>query len=111
MMGTKLQELRSGCFAAAMDDEPMFVLLARDHNAPEQVRNWADQREMDIERGRKPASDMDKVLEARTCADNMERWREQNDGKWRDGLFARQEQLTDTVAEGMAEAGHPSQRL
>lgn len=87
-MGTKLQELRDGCFAAAMDDEPMFVLLARDANAPAQVRQWADEREFDIRAGRKPASDMNKVVEARACADHMEAWREDNDGKWRDGLFA-----------------------
>jgi hypothetical protein len=100
-MGTKLQELRNGCFAAAMDDEPMFVLLARDPSAPAQVRAWADEREAAINAGRKPASDMSKVQEARDCADNMERWREENDGAWRNGLFARQQQLGDAVQEGL----------
>jgi hypothetical protein len=87
-MGTKLQELRNGCFANAMDDEPMFVLLARDPNAPAQVREWADQREHDINAGRRPTTDRAQVAEARQCADNMERWREENDGAWRSGLFA-----------------------
>lgn len=100
-MGTKLQELRSGCFAAAMDDEPMFVLLARDASAPDKVRGWADDRERDIEAGRKPATDMDKVLDARATADRMEAWREANDGVWRNGLFARQEQLGEAVRKGM----------
>ena len=40
-MGTKLTELRDGCFARALDDEPMFVLLARDTSAPSLVRLWA----------------------------------------------------------------------
>lgn len=87
-MGTKLQELRDGCFHAAMDDEPMFVLLARDPAAPGLVRNWARQREDQIIRGSRPASDMGKVNEARQCADRMERWREANDGVWRTGMFA-----------------------
>ena len=99
-MGTKLQELRDGCFAAAMDDEPMFVLLARDPSAPWLARKWADEREAQIRTGRKPASDMSKVQEARACADNMERWREANDGAWRKGLFARQEQLAGAVKAG-----------
>jgi hypothetical protein len=100
-MGTKLEELRSGCFAAAMDDEPMFVLLARDPAAPNLVRGWADQRELDIEEGRKPATDMGKVTEARQCADNMEAWREKNDGEWRKGLFARAQHMADAVKSGL----------
>jgi hypothetical protein len=99
-MGTKLQELRNGCFAAAMDDEPMLVLLARDVSAPPHARSWADQREADIAAGRKPASDMEKVHEVRRLADEMEAWRESNDGAWRKGLFARQEHLARTISEG-----------
>lgn len=87
-MGTKLQELRDGCFARAMDDEPMFVLLARDPQAPSHVREWADDRAEAIANGSKPASDMAMVQEARECADRMEKWREENDGAWRNGLFA-----------------------
>lgn len=86
-MGTKLQELRNGCFARAMDDEPMFVLLARDASAPQGARDWADRREADIRAGRKPASDMAMVQEARECADRMEAWRTEHDGEWRTGLF------------------------
>jgi hypothetical protein len=80
-----------------MDDEEMFVLLARDTSAPGKVRQWADEREIDIRHGRKPSSDMNKVVEARQCADKMEAWREKNDGAWRNGLFAHQEQLADKV--------------
>lgn len=86
-MGTKLTELRDGCFARALDDEPMFVLLARDTSAPTLVRTWAAQRRHDIDRGRRPASDMAQVLEAEQAADRMEAWRAKNDGAWRTGLF------------------------
>lgn len=102
-MGTKLQELRNGCFAAAMDDEPMFVLLGRDPSAPDNVRAWADEREAAINAGRKPHEDRRKVDEARATADAMEAWREENDGAWRNGLFARQQQLGDAVQQGRDE--------
>jgi hypothetical protein len=94
-MGTKLQELRDGCFANAMDDEPMFVLLARDPSAPAKVRDWADQRKQEIEKGQRPRSDMLKVADARQCADDMEMWRVKNDGAWRTGLFANVENFRD----------------
>jgi len=86
-MGTKLKELRDGCFARAMDDEPMFVLLGRDDKAPAQVRAWAAQRRADISLGKRPASDHAVVAEAYATADAMEQWREDNDGAWRSGLF------------------------
>lgn len=86
-MGTKLTELRNGCFYNAMDDEPMFVLLARDPSAPFKVEDWANTREAEIKRGRRPASDMAQVNEARETAQRMRVWREANDGKWRTGLF------------------------
>jgi hypothetical protein len=87
-MGTKAYEMINGCFARAMDDEPMFVLLARDAQAPQRVRDWATQRRADISMGLKPESDAALVDEAFECADLMEAWREENDGKWRNGLFA-----------------------
>jgi hypothetical protein len=105
-MGTKLQELRNGCFAAAMDDEPMFVLLARDPSAPSHVRRWADDREEQIQRGAKPQSDMVKVQDARHCAYRMEVWRMHNDGAWRDGLFG-----TDQAAEATLSRKEAAERL
>lgn len=89
-MGTKLTELRDGCFHAALDDEPMFVLLARDPDAPRLCRNWASQRESEIERGSRPSSDSAKVQAARETAERMDKWRKENDGVWRTGLFAGQ---------------------
>lgn len=86
-MATKLTELRDGCFHKAMDDEPMFVLLARDPQAPELVRRWATRRRLDIGMGRRPSSDMAQVDEAERNAAAMETWRAENDGAWRSGLF------------------------
>lgn len=86
-MGTKLTELRDGCFHKAMDDEPMFVLLARDTSGPLVIRIWADVREAEIRQGVRPATDMTQVIDARATADKMEQWRSDNDGAWRTGLF------------------------
>lgn len=90
-MTTKREELRegsNGCFARALEDEEMFILLARDDQAPTRVREWAIKRRSDIHLGLKPESDMEQVAEAYATADRMEAWREENDGKWRNGLFA-----------------------
>ncbi len=87
-MGTRNTELLNGCFAKAMDDEPMFVLLARDASAPAKVREWAIQRKADISTGKKPVTDQALVDEAFECAERMEEWRADNDGKWLNGLFA-----------------------
>lgn len=95
-MGTKLTELRDGCFHAALDDEPMFVLLARDPDAPRLCRNWASQRESEIERGSRPSSDSAKVQAARETAGRMDKWRKENDGVWRGGLFGAAPQPGDT---------------
>lgn len=87
-MGTLKEELEHGCLSKALPDEPMFVLLARDAQAPRRVRDWAAQRTSDISLGKKPESDQALVQEAYQCAERMEAWREEHDGKWRTGLFA-----------------------
>jgi hypothetical protein len=94
-MGTKLHELRDGCFARAMDDEPMLVLLARDLSAPDLAEDWANRREADVTAGRKPASDLGQVEEVRDLAGQMREWREANDGAWRNGLFANEAATED----------------
>lgn len=68
-MGTKNNPGKYDCYEKADPDEPMFVLLGRDPNAPILVRMWAQMRE-DRE-GR------DKIQEALACADAMEEW-----GSW-----------------------------
>jgi hypothetical protein len=66
-MGTKRNPGRFDCYAAAGEDEPMFILLGRDPMAPLLVRIWARLRE---ESGGDPA----KVAEAMECAEHMEKW-------------------------------------
>lgn len=82
-MGTKANPAKFDCYANALPDEPMFIVLARDAVAPFIVREWAELREEAINTGNKPESDRAMVAEARECADNMERWRKENNGKWR----------------------------
>lgn len=82
-MGTKANPAKFDCYANALSDEPMFILLARDPKAPKLVRAWAAQREHDVAMKERPHADLAMVAEARECADNMERWRKENNGKWR----------------------------
>ena len=63
-MGTKNKPGAFDCYANAADDEPMFILLARDKHAPALVWLWATLRELDGESA-------DKVKEARDCAQSM----------------------------------------
>lgn len=55
------------------DDEPVFVLRARDPLAPAQLRSWADALEAE---GGSP----EKAAEARALADQMEVYREAEAG-------------------------------
>jgi hypothetical protein len=66
-MGTKQNPGAFDCYANAADDEPMFVLLARDKHAPTLVWLWAVLRELD---GENP----EKVAEARLCVAEMMAW-------------------------------------
>lgn len=63
-MGTKNNPGQFDCYENADPNEPMFVLLGRDQDAPGLVNRWADQRE---QRGEDP----EKVAEARHCAAQM----------------------------------------
>lgn len=91
-MGTKIRPGVYDCYRRALPDEPLFVLLGRDDSAPDQTRNWAHQLEQELSRGLRPASDHALVVEARSCAFAMERWRLTNPGAWRQpGLLDRVE--------------------
>ena len=68
-MGTKNNPGQFDCYAAADDDEPIFVLRANDPLAPLLVREWAN-RYYDE---KKPTT-RKKVDEARACAIAMELW-------------------------------------
>jgi len=72
-MATKNNPGKFDCYENAEPDEPMFILLARDKDAPALVDHWANKREADGE-------DEAKVAEARLCAENMRQWRLANRG-------------------------------
>lgn len=74
-MGSKKYPATFDCYSNAEDDEPMFIVLARDKDAPLLVRMWALLREQAVEMGAKPPKDLAMVAEARQCAYEMERWR------------------------------------
>lgn len=65
MIGTKTNPGSYDCYGQADLDEPMFVLLGRDPDAPDLVRRWASARES---RGEAPA----KVASARAIAAAMD---------------------------------------
>lgn len=66
-MGTKNNPAKYDCYASADPNEPMFILLGRDLDAPALVERWALRREND---GEDPAI----VAEARQCAKAMRMW-------------------------------------
>jgi hypothetical protein len=82
-MGTKNQPGEFDCYANALPDEPMFVLLARDPEFFSLVMRWADRRLVAINRGQRPESDRQMVQEAQECAIAGQQWRRANNGKWR----------------------------
>lgn len=82
-MGTKNNPAEYDCYAAALPDEPMFVLLARDLSAPRLIEMWAFKRSSDIDAGNKPESDRETVKEACALAAEMREWRKMHDGEWR----------------------------
>ena len=77
-MGTKNKPGSYDCYERAEPDEPMFILLARDPQAPSRVYDWARTREEAIQRGDAPSSDIEKVREARACAKAMFDWRKEH---------------------------------
>ncbi len=82
-MGTKNKPGEFDCYANALPDEPMFILLARDASAPELVEGWAAGRIYAIATGKKPQSDMAMVEEAQECAKAMRVWRADPKNEWR----------------------------
>lgn len=84
-MGTKANPGKFDCYANAMPDEELFTLLARDPSFPKFVHEWADEREREIQMGRRPLDDTEMVNEAHVSAERARTWRLENDGKWRTG--------------------------
>jgi len=70
IMSTKINPGAFDCLAKAEDDEPLFILLARDPIAPAMVRLWADAAAASA----KTEKDSAKAENAALIADKMEVW-------------------------------------
>jgi hypothetical protein len=82
-MSTKQHPGPRDCYAAALPDEPYFVLLARDPSAPDLIEQWAEWRDGSIVAGARPSDEKAQVDEAYRCASEMRTWRRLNLGVWR----------------------------
>jgi hypothetical protein len=97
-MGTKNNPGQYDCYANALPDEPMMVLLGRDPLAPALTQIWAMIRAGNRAEARRTFDELmegpqsavyvlhpeqDKALEASNCASGMMQWREANNGAWR----------------------------
>jgi len=79
-MATKREELAlaadgKGCLGRSADDEPVFILCARDKHAASLVREWADR----VEREATATAELtlqrkQKIAEARQLARRMDAW-------------------------------------
>lgn len=100
-MGSKLKPGNFNCYANALPDEPMFVLLGRDQLAPSLTAIWSAIRAGDRKEARRLFNELivgpqasvyvlepesEKALEASDCAMAMIEWRKENNGKWRRGV-------------------------
>ena len=76
-MGTRTKPGEFDCHRRAADDEPTFTLVARDPQAADLVRRWADERKAAYIEHRGPWNDREerKRIEALACADAMDEWR------------------------------------
>jgi hypothetical protein len=100
-METKANPDPNGCLARALPDEPFIVLLARDSCAPGALLFWADQRaQLGIESERR--QDAQQLTDVIETAEAMEKWREDNDGKWRQQ--AHEPALTTALPVGLTPA-------
>jgi hypothetical protein len=82
-MGTKNDPAEYDCHSNALPDEPIFVLVARDKSAPGLIRTWCTMRLAEMGAGIRSTDELPQIREAQACADAMEQWRKDNDGKWK----------------------------
>jgi len=66
-VGTKDNPGKYDCYAKLEDDEPFFVLRAKDPAAPALILRWADERQAVF-------GPNEKIDEARRCARQMQVW-------------------------------------
>jgi len=71
-MGSKINPGAFDCYANALPDEPMFVLLARDVTAPHVIKKWIELRKaLGLDTPEKHA-------DALMVAEDMRQWKIQN---------------------------------
>lgn len=76
MMSTKRNPSAYRCYEAALPDEPIFTILARDPAGPATLRYWAQAR---TKHGKTAnTDDTDRIEDALRDADLMEEWRKAN---------------------------------
>jgi hypothetical protein len=71
-LGSKLNPGEFDCYANLEPDEPYFVLMGRDRQSSRLVRDWADRRAAEINKGLRPKEEMTQVYEAYQVANWME---------------------------------------
>mgnify|MGYP005725558921 CR=1 FL=1 len=79
-MGTKNNPGDFDCYQNAEPDEPMFILLARDPDAPALVRTWCTARMARLQHDESAdlEHELNKLKEAQKCARQMEEWHKEN---------------------------------
>lgn len=75
-MSTKNNPGAFRCYEAALPDEHVFTILARDPAGPATLEFWADERER-VGKTKNP-DDIDRIADARRDAQLMREWRDQN---------------------------------
>jgi hypothetical protein len=65
-----------GCLGKAADDEPVFILRAKDEFAPVTVMDWAERVEASSDRPN--TNTVEKIREARALAYKMRVWQEEH---------------------------------
>lgn len=76
-MGTKDNPGEFDAYAKAEPDEPIFVLLARDLEAPLVIHIWVHLWMREIQMGLRPESDRPQIEAAMRTATEMQQWGEE----------------------------------
>lgn len=111
-METKQNLSRRGCLAFALPDEPMFILLARDPDAPAAIRSWCERRarRQVLEPTIELVGDSEKIVDAVDDAEAFEKWRAENEGSWRGVApsllieMIPDDELEDLIADAIADS-------
>lgn len=95
----KVFEAKEGCFAKAFDNEPMFVLLARDVAAPATIREWCRLRCLRGKNNPKDAQIVEALAMADVMADEQEGWRKAAKQRFMEAEGITQQDIAETMPE------------